>query len=287
MAALLRNPLYAGMVVYGRRNLPPSSPGGIGRHDANGEAIASVEDAVPAIVSREVFEKVHALLGQRQTSKPKNTNRASGEYLLTTIATCKCGGPLGAVKDRYGNVYYRCQRKQQGVGCWAGAVAFRGKPVEDRIVQALRARFGGTRKQEALQILRERSASDCRRRELEEAIKATERRKQEVLGDLARLRRQARQGELKASTYEEFKADAEAEMQDLEERLRGLQVQHMATGKNHAVLEQLERALDTLDEWDSLTPARRKELLRALSTHIMVFYEGRAKDIEVDVQWIG
>ncbi len=287
VTALLRNPVYAGMVVYGRRNLPPSSPGGIGRHDASGSVIAQVEDAVPAIVSEETFEKVHALLGQRQTSKPKNSNRASGEYLLTSIAVCKCGGPLGAVKDRYGNVYYRCQRKQQGAGCWAGAVAFRGKPVEDRIVSALRERFGGGRKSEALEILRERFASDSRRRELEEAIRSTEKRKQEVLADLARLRRQARQGELKASTYEEFKADAEAEMADLEERLRDLQIQHAATGQNRAILEQMERILQTLDEWDVLTPAKRKELLRALTTKITVFYQGRAKDIDLQVQWIG
>jgi len=287
VTALLRNPLYAGMVVYGRRNISPTSPGGSGRHDASGEPIASVDDAVPAIVSREVFEKVHALLSQRQLSKPKNSNRASGEYLLTTIAKCKCGGPLGAVKDRHGNVYYRCQRKQQGAGCWAGAVAFRGKPVEERIVEALRERFGGGRKQEAFGILRERFASDCRRRELEEAIKATERRKQEVLVDLARLRRQARQGELRASTYEEFKADAEAEMAELEERLRGLQVQHAATGREEAVLDQLERALNALDEWDDLPPAGRKELLRTLAPRIVVFYPGRARDIDVQVQWIG
>lgn len=95
MTALLRNPIYPGMVVYGRRNLPPFSPSGIERHDAVGEAIAHVEDAVPAIVSREVFEKVHVLLIKRQTSRLKNTNRAGWEYLLTPSPPASAAGPWG------------------------------------------------------------------------------------------------------------------------------------------------------------------------------------------------
>ncbi|HYF77828.1 MAG TPA: recombinase family protein [Symbiobacteriaceae bacterium] len=283
---ILRNPLYTGTVIYGRRNLPPTVPGGEGRFDANGEALAAVEDAVPAIIDRETFEKAHAMLRQRKEAKPRNTNRASGEYLLTTIATCKCGGPLGAIKDRYGSVYYRCQRKQQGVGCSEGSVAFRGAPVEEKVGTALKARFGGTRKQVALRVLRARFESSNRRLEIEQAIKDTERRKAEVLEDLARLRRQARQGELKASTYEDFKADAEAEMRDLEDRLRDLHLSHATSGKDVAVLQQMEDALNAVDEWDTLAGAERKELLRSLCSRLEVLYRGRAGgDILVEVTW--
>jgi site-specific DNA recombinase len=287
VTALLRNPLYAGVLVYGRRNLPPTVPGGVGRYDARGEPIAQVEGAVPAIIRPELFAKVHAVLAQRMAGKPRRGNRARDEYLLTTVATCKCGGPLGAVKDRYGNLYYRCQRKHQGVGCTAGSVAFRGKPVEEAIAQALRARFAMGLKEQALQILQERFASDSRRRELEEAIKALERRKQEVLEDLARLRRQARQGKLAASTYEELKADAEAEWGALDARQRDLQGQAARAGKDGSVLAQMELSLQALDEWESLPPAGRKELLRALCEQLTVFYPGQGQEIRVEVTWIG
>jgi hypothetical protein len=284
---ILRNPLYTGTVVYGRRNLPPTVPGGDGRFDADGQVLATVEGAVPAIVDQETFEKAHTLLRKRKEAKPRNTNRASGDYLLTTIATCKCGGPLGAIKDRYGNVYYRCQRKQQGWGCSVGSVAFRGAPVEDRVVTALKARYGGSRKKEALRVIRERFESSSRRQEIEQAIKDVERRKGEVLNDLARLRRQARQGELKASTYEEFKADAEAEMHGLEDQLQDLHIQLASSGKNVAVLEQTEQALNGVDEWDSLPGSERKELLRTLCRRLSILYRGRTGgDIDVEVTWI-
>lgn len=285
---ILKNPVYVGTVVYGRRNLPPTVPGGMGRHDADGETLVEVADAVPAIVTRDVFEKAHSLLRARREAKPRHTNRASGEYLLTTIAACRCGGPLGGVKDRYGNVYYRCQRRQQGVGCSAGSVAFRGAPVEERIVEALKARYCGARQPKALDEIRKRFASSTRRQELELAIKEAEKRKQDVLADLSRLRRQARQGELKASTYEEFKADAEAEMRELEDQLRCLRTQHAASGKDLVTLERMEQFVRTADAWEDLPPPERKELLRALVTDLKVLYQGRAHgDANVEVTWVG
>jgi site-specific DNA recombinase len=284
---ILRNPLYCGTLVYGKRKVSPSIPGGMGRHEANGAPIVAIDGAAPAIISKEVFERAHGLLRQRKLSKPHATNRASGDYLLTTIARCKCGGPVGAVKDRNGSVYYRCQRRQQGVGCSAESIAFKGAPVEERLVDALRGRFGGSRRQEALQVIRERHASSTRRLELEQAIKETEKRKAEVLADLARLRRQARQGELKASTYEEFKADAEAEMRELEDRLRELQIQHAATGKDAVILERLEGAVLRLDEWDGLPGVERKELLRALCKGLTVYRGRSTEEVEVQVTWIG
>jgi site-specific DNA recombinase len=284
---ILRNPLYTGTVIYGKRRLPRSVPGGEGRYDVEGQALAEVEDAVPAIITKDLFERVTSLLAERKGAKPRGKNRANPDYLLTSIGNCKCGGPLGGLKDRYGNVYYRCQRKQQGVACSVESVAFRGAQVEQRLVEALKARFGGSRREEALSVIRARFASNSRRTELELAIKETERRKTQVLADLARLRRQARQGELKASTYEEFKADAEAELRELEDRHRELQIQHAATGQDAALLERLEGAVMAVDEWDGLAPAERKELLRALCEHLSVFYPGKGQEVEVAVRWIG
>lgn len=287
VSRLLRNPVYMGSVVYGRRNLSPALPGGSGRHDATGEVLADVAGTVPAIVSRELFEQAHALLLRRKESKPHKTNRASGAYLLTTVATCRCGGPLGAVKDRHGALYYRCQRKQQGVGCRARSVAFRGAPVEARIVQALRGRFGGSRHAAALALLTERVSSGGRQSEIDGAIKTVARKRADVIADLGRLRRQTRKGELSPSLYEELKADAVAELRELEERLRDLEAQHAASGERAATTERLAEALRTLDEWEALRPIDRKELLRALAERISICYPGRGEPVQVDAKWIG
>lgn len=284
---ILQNPVYTGTVVYGRRNMSPTIRGGNGRHDATGEPLAESIGTVPSIISQETFDKVHSALISRKGSKPHHTNRASGEYLLTTVTTCKCGGPLGAVKDRYGAVHYRCQRKQQGVGCWAKSVAFRGAPVEERIVTALRARFGGTRQNEAVEVLRQRAASSTRKAETETSIKEIERRKSSVMDDLGRLRRQTRKGELSPSLYEELKSDAEAEMRALEGQLRDLQIQHTACSREAAVSEHLEHMIRSVDEWDFLQPTERKELLRALVERVTVFYPGKRQEVQIDVKWIG
>jgi DNA invertase Pin-like site-specific DNA recombinase len=284
---ILKNPLYCGTLVYGKSALPRSSKGGHARHDVQGEILAEVEDAVPAIIPKEQFEKVQVTLNQRKGAKPHKANRASSDYLFTSIGTCKCGGPLGGVKDRHGNVYYRCGRRQQGVVCAFASVAFRGAVAEQRVISALRARFGGTRREEALAVIRERFYSSTRRSELELAIKETGRRTTDVLDDLTRLRRAARRGELKSSTYEEFKADAEAELRELEDRLRELHAQHAGTGHDAALLDCLERAVEAVDEWDMLTGSERKGLLRTLCEQLSIYYPGNRKEIEVQVRWIG
>lgn len=284
---ILRNPIYTGNMIYGRKNLPPTVPGGRGRYDADGDIIGTAEGVVPAIVSQETFEKAHATLRNRVESKPRHTNRSSEVYLLSSIGLCKCGGRLNIVKGRDDVLLYRCQRKSKGLLCPEKSVAFAAQPVEEQVVAALRARFGGSRREESLRVIRERFASNTRRKELETAIKGAEKRKTEVLNDLARLRREARQGQLKASTYEDLKADAESEMRELEQRLRDLQLQLTATRKDTEVLQRLEQAAAAIDEWDGLSPGERKELLRALCEELVIYYPGRGEPVEIQVKWVG
>jgi hypothetical protein len=48
----------------------------------------------------------------------------------------------------------------------------------------------------------------------------------------------------------------------------------------------VEKAVGAVDEWETLTPAERKELLRSLCRTLKVHYQGRQTDIEVDVTWL-
>ena len=266
VSGILGNPLYMGTVAYGRRR--------------SGSAVA-VAGAAPAIVDADLFGRAAGALGRRQATGLHHRNRAGSHYLLTTIASCLCGGPLGAVRDRHRHVYYRCQRPQQGVACAAGASAFRAEPVEGALVAALCARYGGAVRKRAQQLLATLAASDARPLELERARKTTERRRSEVAADLSRLRRQVRRGQLQPATYEELKADAAAELAELTARLERLQ----AANRGPAPPVQVPSVGSDL--WDSLTPAERKEVLRAFCTGLTVHRPKGSACVAVAVDWAG
>ena len=93
---ILTNETYTGTLVWGSRakdNLPP----------------VRVEDAFPAIVSRDDFERVAAILGSKAPSKV-HPRRAASPYLLSGIVRCEtCGKALTAHEAKSGQfTYYVC-----------------------------------------------------------------------------------------------------------------------------------------------------------------------------------
>ena len=285
---ILRNPIYVGDVVYGRDRMSPLMPGGYGRYDSDAEPLVQVEGAMPAIISRETFERAHTALMARKQSKPRQFNRSSEVYLLSSIARCRCGSQYAAIRDRTGKVWYRCSRQQRGVGCAVRSVTFPSPPVEEQIVAALLGRFGGAGREQALAVIRQEIGSVQRLTELNEAVKAVERRRESITQELARMRRQVRQGELKPGTYEELKQDAEADLRQLEERLRELKVQQAAAGRMATDLERYEQIINATNEWEALSPGDRKSVLRALCKRLVVYYPGKNKgELEIEIEWVG
>lgn len=274
---ILRNPVYAGHVVYGRRCKPVP-----GRQLT---AAIAVADKVPAIVARAQFQAAQRNLDTRPGAKPRGKNHAREDYLLTTVATCRCGGPIGVVTDRHGRRYYRCARKSKGLGCAAGCKAFRAGPVDARVGQLIRERqLSMGVKDGALQRLSERLAGRPQRQEIEQALLALARRQEQVREDVARLLRQARRGELSPRTYEEFRTDSEAELRQLAERAARLRAEQEAAGRAHADLDRYRGALQAADEWDALPPASRKRLLRLVVKRLTLLGKGRGT-VEAELEW--
>lgn len=273
---ILSNPIYAGHVVYGRRPAP-----GPGRGRA---ARVEVRGAVPAIVTPDQFELAQRILAARPGAKPSGRNRAREDYLLTALAHCPCGGSIAAVRDRHGNLYYRCSRQTKGL-CSAGGKAFRAAPVEGRVRELVQARFGGQgQKEGALQWLARECANSCRREDIMHGLKEVEKRRQKVGADLQRLLRQARRGELAAATYEEFRADAERELAELAAQCRRLQAEQAAVAAAGGKVARFEAAIAAADEWDALAPGGRKRLLRLLVRRMTVIGRGRGT-VALDVEW--
>ena len=93
---ILTNETYTGTLVWGTRakeNVPP----------------VRVEDAFPAIVSRDDFERVTAILGSKAPAKI-HPRRAASPYLLSGIVRCEtCGNALTAHEAKSGQfTYYVC-----------------------------------------------------------------------------------------------------------------------------------------------------------------------------------
>ena len=94
---MLTNESYAGTLVWGKRSKDKTPP-------------VRVEGAVPAIVSREEFERVQELLKSR-APKVVHPRRASSPYLLSGLLKCEsCGRALTAAEAKSGKyTYYVCQ----------------------------------------------------------------------------------------------------------------------------------------------------------------------------------
>ena len=96
---LLTNEAYTGTLVWGHNAKDGSEP-------------VRVEDAFPAIVTREEFQYVQRLLKSRAPKKA-NPRRVSSPYLLSGLLGCEpCGVSMSAAEAKSGRYsYYVCQSK--------------------------------------------------------------------------------------------------------------------------------------------------------------------------------
>ena len=93
---MLDNEAYTGAVVWGTKAKDGAPP-------------VRVEDAHPAIISKQEFQRVKKLLGSR-APKRMNPRRASSPYLLSGLLRCQtCGKAMTAAEAKSGKyTYYVC-----------------------------------------------------------------------------------------------------------------------------------------------------------------------------------
>ncbi len=102
---LLTNEAYTGTLVWGQKA-------------RDGQQPVRVEDAFPAIVSQQEFQRVRKLLEAR-APRVTHPRRAASPYLLSGLAKCEsCGKALTAAEAKSGKyTYYVCQSLlKQGSG---------------------------------------------------------------------------------------------------------------------------------------------------------------------------
>lgn len=266
---ILCNPVYVGDLVYGRKQVNParrrdrSAPQRLRRE----QPLACVRGALPALVARELWDRVQALASTRR--QPGAPVQAKRRALLTGIAACKCGGPLAVYYDRHGRRYYRCNRNtQRGTGCPHRPGVLAADALEEVVVAAVRERYETaalwqSARQQARQLLQQ----DRHHMQRQAAG-----RLQTVAARLARLRRAALQGEITPATYEELRQAAGAEATQLRRALAAPAAQAGAA--------------PDMDAWLALDLPRQRAVLQGLFRRIIAHrtrHRGAAP--EVDLIW--
>lgn len=127
---LLSNEKYVGRYIFNK--------GTKSNHEGTREDAIIIENAIPAIISMEVFEKAM----NRRKKKSNAENTAKNFYLLSGLIKCECGGSyVGTTvkKQKNGNTYvsgyYRCSNHNKLGNCKMPSL--KQDLIENKIVDIL------------------------------------------------------------------------------------------------------------------------------------------------------
>jgi len=112
---LLKNEKYIGIIVYGKA--PRRADGSRNSHGKAPEDVIRIEDAVPAIIDRDIWDKV-----QQKMVRNKHTNSGRPakvrNYPLKGKVFCgECGAAMVGTTAKYKYHYYACTGKQRLKNC--------------------------------------------------------------------------------------------------------------------------------------------------------------------------
>jgi len=287
---MLRNPLYAGRLTYGklstnpRRQRDKSEPWYL-----KNDQFIDTASQNPTIISVTEFERVQQLLERR--GAPKVGVRAlSSDYLLTGLLTCgKCGHPLVShSSSRHGNAklyeYYLCNGKKThgATSCDAGLIP--QLTIDDLVERKLRQVLES--ETAYLEFIRVRWAS------IEAQLSATVERHQHVAVSLERLSAQTkrlnrdyRAGDISARLYEENHKEIDTETLQLREQLSALNRLERSLTSSLQERDVTQQIFDLAKRWREITVPERKFVLRNLLDQVVAYKAPRTTDLVVEVRW--
>lgn len=295
---ILRNPIYAGVYAYGRRQVDPrrQQPGrpGTGRTPlllAPEQWQVCLPDRVPAYISWEQYERHQIRLKTNRDRHPGGGVHRNGAALLGGLLVCgRCGYRMSVQYGKSPN-----GRRYARYVCGHPAVV-RGEavcaslctaPLDAMITQlALKAIEPA-----ALEVSLRVSEQIERERQKSEAL--WQKRLQRARYEAERAERQYHavepENRLVARTLErswEEKLEAERALQEEHRRHREQQPQHL-TEKERGTIRALATNLPALWTAPTTTPADRKQVLRLLIDRVAASIDRGSEWVEVVVRWSG
>ncbi|WAH38142.1 recombinase family protein [Alicyclobacillus dauci] len=143
ISRMLRNPVYVGDVVYGRREQRvtfPDESDPLARKKravwvGDPERHTVCNDAHPGIVSRELFEQVQEKLDKRRLMVGSNKHDC---LLSKGLLICTCGSSMTITYNKAGTPYYRCLRKHDSGRTICNSGHVRARDVEQAVLNRAR-----------------------------------------------------------------------------------------------------------------------------------------------------
>ena len=151
---LLHNEKYIGVLVYGQS--PYREDGTRNTHSKDGANMIRIEDAIPPIVSKELFETVQNRMAQNKRQQggrpPKNRDYPLKGKVF--CGECKSAMTISISHQKY--TYYRCTGKKRLHTCDAAPIS--ADYLEQRVAEAIRSYLGNpTEIKGLIRILRDQA----------------------------------------------------------------------------------------------------------------------------------
>ncbi|HWI61591.1 MAG TPA: recombinase family protein [Symbiobacteriaceae bacterium] len=259
VSKLLRNPIYSGLLVWGRRRVNPrwGKAPGERKYRAAEPHVVAPGTSLPPLVAQAQFERVQAALSRKRQVPPA---AAGSVHLLSGLLRCgRCQGPMQYNRYRHW-AYYRCT-------CKAPAVP--AALVEDAVAREVTARYGATALAEALATLTQHRRDEAEKAAAAGAALAGARRRLEAQAH--RIDRDYREGRLSAAERAELLAAVRAEAAQLQPPTLAVTVAP---------------PVEPRDPWTALTPREQKEILGHLLDAVQAARAGR-DTVEITLTWAG
>ncbi len=247
---LIVNPVYRGVLQYGRRSTKP-----------NGREVISA--SVPPLVSKDVWNAAIATL-KRNRALPRNSCHA---YLLRSLIRCAvCGLSFCGTWTR--GPRYRCNGSMAHRGPFAGkciGASIKGEKLEAAVWSDV-SRFLTNPSDLVDELLAEsndiesRAVAEAERASLIDARSAAQHRRKRAIDLYTRAK-------LSDDEFDAIAADVEQELKRLDERLADLEPEDgdLDDAVSDDVLAEIRERLD-----DDLSEADRQEIVRLLVRRITV-----------------
>ena len=255
---LLTNEVYTGTMVWGANSKDKAPP-------------VRVENAFPALVSQDQFERVASLLESRAPvhSHPR---RSASSYLLSGIVKCRtCGKALSGQESKSGQfAYYVCQSLlKQGSGA-CDAPRLNARKFEGMIVDQIRENIlTGSNIRDLVRLVDE---------EMDGVAREQRERLETVEAELAEVRR-------KMDRLWHTVESTDLEINDILPRLRehkGRQEKlEVAADEARALLAERREVLDDMDTITAYARDMRDFLLKSDLTESRAFIRSFVKEINV------
>jgi hypothetical protein len=290
---MLKHPLYAGVYVYGRRQVDPrrTQPG----HPRAGRVVASQDewfvrlpDRCPAYISPEHYERNQERLQANRARADAMGAARGGSALLAGLVVCaRCGCRLTVHYDGGGPHHtYECVERYNHYGesrCQHLAGPCLDRFVSEQVLAAL----------EPAAVELSLTATERLEQERAEVDQLWQHRRERAAYEVERAARQYHAVEpehrLVARTLERTWEEKLLAQQRLEEEYHRFlqQKPRVLSESERQAIRRLATDIPTLWAAPTTTDADRKEILRQVIERVIIDVQGSSEQVQVRIEWIG